>query len=132
MKRPMTQPTSFTSPFLATALLFAVTTAACGGSFPAPTERMANTTAAVRAAEEVGGNKEPQAALHLKLAEEQLEQAKKLMADEDNKRAEYVLMRADADAELALALSREASTKAEAQKARDELANLKKEAQGAQ
>ncbi len=134
MTRYSTQPSTRSSlsfrasGLIASVLLVSFGTAACGGSYPAPTEKMANTTAAVRAAEEVGGNKEPQAALHLKLAEEQLEQAKKLMAEEDNKRADYILMRADADAELAVALAREASAKAEAQKARDDLAALKKEA----
>jgi hypothetical protein len=43
------------------------------------------------------------------------------MNDGDNKRATYVLMRAQADAELALAMARENKTKAEAQVLVDKL-----------
>ena len=56
----------------------------------------------------------PQAALHLKLAEEQLLAAKALIRDNDNKRAEYVLMRAQADAELAIALAHVATSNVQA------------------
>lgn len=101
---------------------------ACGGSYPAPNERMATSTAGVRAAEELNADKSPQAALHLKLAREQLDQAKQLMAGGDNKRADMVLLRADSDAELAVALAREDLTKADAVKARDEVKALKTKA----
>ena len=97
-------------------------------SYPAPTERMATSTAAVRGAQESGASSNPQAALHLKLAQEQLEQAKQLMADGDNKRAEFVLLRADADAELAVALAREASARQQAEQAREEVKQLKSKA----
>ena len=93
---------------------------ACG-SYPAPTEKMSASQSSVRAAQEVNAASNPQAALHLKLATEQVDQAKQLMADGDNKRAEYVLLRAEADAELAVALAREASMRGEAQKAQDEV-----------
>jgi hypothetical protein len=86
---------------------------------------MANSAASVRAAEEVDAEKTPQAALHLKLAKEEIDQAKALMADGNNKRAEFVLFRADADAELAVALARETTTKADATKARAEVTALK-------
>ena len=61
-----------------------------------------------------------QAALHLKLAEEQVQSAKRLIRDNDNKRAEYVLMRAQADAELAIALSHVAVSNVQAGTAVDE------------
>jgi hypothetical protein len=57
----------------------------------------------------------PEAALHLKLAQEQFDKGKALMDDGDNRRATYVLMRSRADAELALAMARENKTKMEAQ-----------------
>jgi len=95
------------------------------GSYPAPVEKQANTAAAVRAAQEVGAQSNPQAALHLKLAQEQLDQAKQLIADGDTKRAEFVLLRADSDAELAVALAREASARAEAQTVQEQLRALK-------
>ncbi|MDB4993548.1 MAG: hypothetical protein JWM74_980 [Myxococcaceae bacterium] len=105
--------------------LIPLTLVACGASYPAPNERMASSAASIRAAEEVDANKTPQAALHLKLAHEEIDQAKALMADDNNKRAEFVLFRADADAELAVALARETTTKAEAEKARAEVTALK-------
>ncbi len=102
-----------------------MTLAGCG-SYPPPADKMATTTAATRSAEELGANKSPQAEFHLKLAQEQLADAKKLMADGENKRAEYVLSRANSDAELAVTLAREATMKAEAQKAQDDVRALKK------
>ncbi len=102
--------------------------APCGigcASYPAPTEKMANTTAATRSAEELGANKNPQAELHLRLAQEALTRAKQLIEDGENKRAESVLLRAQADAELAVMLAREAATRAEAEKAQEGLKALK-------
>ena len=49
----------------------------------------------------------PAAALSVKLAQEEVQKAKQLMEDGDNKRAELILMRAQADAELALAQARD-------------------------
>src|SRR5882757_3806873 len=81
---------------------------ACGG-YPIPTERMVASESALRGAQEVGAQNVPQAALHLRLAEEQIQKAKALINDGDNERADYVLLRAKADAELALALAKEAN-----------------------
>jgi hypothetical protein len=91
----------------------------CAGS-PVPNAKVASSEAAVRAAQETGSKSIPQAALHLKLAEEQLQSAKALIRDDENERAEYVLMRAQADAELAIALSRVAVSKVQAGTAVDE------------
>ena len=91
-----------------------VSVAACA-SYPAPTERLANALASIRGAQEVGASGSPQAALHLKLAQEQATQAKALMDDGKNERAEYVAQRAQVDAELALAMAREAQAGAQAQ-----------------
>ena len=96
----------------------------CGG-FPPPNTHMATAMSSVRAASEVGAEKDPQAALHLKLAQEQLDQAKQLMNDGDNKRADFVLSRAEADAELAVAQAREADMRSQAQAALDKLSALK-------
>lgn len=91
----------------------------------APQERMAASQAAIRAAEEVGADKVPAAALHLQLAREQIEQAKKLMADGNNMRADSLLQRAEADAELALSLGKEAPLRTDAQEAIDKLQAIK-------
>lgn len=87
--------------------------AGCGAT-AAPNARVASSEAAIRAAQETGSGNVPQAALHLKLAEEQLQSAKALIRDNENKRAEYVLMRSQADAELAIALSHVATSNVQA------------------
>jgi Domain of unknown function (DUF4398) len=91
------------------------------GSVPAPHEREASSQAAIRTATEMDAQQVPQAALHLKLAQEQFEKGKALMNDGDNARATYLLMRAQADAELSLALARENKTRTEAQTLIDKL-----------
>jgi len=79
----------------------------CGGA-AVPTEKLTAAEASMRAAQEVGANSVPQAELHLKLAEEQVQLARKLSADGENERAGAVLLRAKADADLALALAKDA------------------------
>lgn len=79
----------------------------CGGA-AVPTEKLTAAESAMRAAQEVGANSVPQAELHLKLAEEQVQLARKLSADGDNERASAVLLRAKADADLAVALAKDA------------------------
>jgi len=93
---------------------------ACGSS-PQPTERLATAQAAVRAAKEVGAKDVPQAQLHAQLAEEQVTQAQKMIEDGDNERAEMVLRRATADAELAVALARENESQKQAEAAESAL-----------
>jgi uncharacterized protein DUF4398 len=100
----------------------ALTLAGLGcGSYPPPTERMSTAEAAIRAAEEVGATNVPQAALYMKLAQEQTEKAKRMMQDGYNERAELELKRAQADAELAVALAREQDTVGKAQAAQAKL-----------
>lgn len=98
---------------------------ACGGSAPEPKDALAAAEAAYRSAEEVGAQKVPAATLHLKYARDQIEEAKKLMADGDNQRAEYVLLRAKADAELALSMAKNNNMKAEVEQVQKEVADLK-------
>lgn len=83
--------------------------AACA-SHPPPTEHLAASIAAVRGAETAGAAEVPRAALHLKLAEEQNEQAREMLGH-DNERADAMAIRAYNDAELALALTRAAHSK---------------------
>jgi hypothetical protein len=93
--------------------------AACASSYPAPTQRMADAMSAERSAKELGAASNPRARLHLSLAEEELTRAKALVESGDNRRAEFVLVRAKGDAELAVALMRETSAETEAQQALD-------------
>ena len=80
---------------------------ACGASMPPPTQRLADAQSAERSARELGANSEPGAQLSLKLADEQITLAQKAMSDGDNKRADSLLIRARADAELAVVQARE-------------------------
>ncbi len=74
-------------------------------------------TSGIRAAEEVGAANVPLASLHLQLAKEELEQAKGLAAKGEKEQADSKLMRAEADAELAVALSRGDAERLEAEAA---------------
>jgi hypothetical protein len=92
--------------------------AGCGSSFPPPTDRLASSEAAVRGAKELGAENDPQAALHVRLADEQISMARHLMRDGENRRADTVLQRSKSDAELAVMLTRERAAKTEADQAR--------------
>ena len=83
--------------------------------YPAPTQQVASSMAAVRAAEEAGAQDVPQAALHVKLAQEQLQSAQELMQKEKNKEAERKARRADSDAELAVTLAHEQAAQSKLQ-----------------
>jgi uncharacterized protein (DUF1501 family) len=101
---------------LATGLYLLLSVPAFGcASAPTPTEQMTSAKAAVRSAEELGASGVPAADLHVKLAQEQIAHASKLMEDGENERAKLMLQRAAADAELALALAKEAAARNAAQ-----------------
>jgi hypothetical protein len=109
------------------AVLGAVVVLGCGGA-PKPEGRIVSSQGAIRGASEAGAEGVPQATLHLKLAQEQRDQALELVKSGENHRAELLLERAEADAELALALAREASAKADAEKTDEELETISKQA----
>ena len=94
--------------------------AGCGGTFPVPTQQLADTESAERSAAELGAAGQPDAQLHMQLAHEQLLQAKANIEGGDNERASALLYRARADAELAIALTREQAAKTGAQGAVDQ------------
>jgi hypothetical protein len=97
---------------------------ACGGA-AIPQEQLTSAQAALKGAEVAGAGEDPKAALYLKLSREQLEKAKALIADSKNEEAARVLDRAQADAELSLALAKEATAKREAAQARQQSEELK-------
>lgn len=84
-------------------------------------------TSGIRAAEEVGAAEVPKASLHLQMAKEELEQAKKLSSQGEREKAVSMLMRAEADAELAVALSRESAEKSDAREAIERVRKLLKD-----
>jgi hypothetical protein len=83
-----------------------------------------DSTGAIRAAEEVGAAHNPEAALHLELAKEQFEHARKLTSPDDRPAATRLLLRARADADLSLALTRQGNSKLEALAALEKVKTL--------
>jgi hypothetical protein len=110
-------------------MLFAVAVAATGiiagcANVPLRTEA---STSGIRAAEEAGATRVPQASLHLQLAREELESAKSLAAKGEKEKADSMLMRSEADAELAVALSHKDAEKTEAMAAAERARQLRKD-----
>jgi hypothetical protein len=110
------------------ALAMFVALARCAAT-PVFSEKMALTEAPIRAAAELGASRVPQAALELKLAEDEMELAKQFLKDGNKQRADWLLLRAQADAELAVALAREAPLQAEAKSAMDQVKALQQSGQ---
>lgn len=78
----------------------------------------------MRAADEMGASKHPDAALHLKLAEENTRRGVKLLEEGEPKEARRALESAELDAELAIALVNEHETRARLQNINNELEEL--------
>jgi regulator of protease activity HflC (stomatin/prohibitin superfamily) len=109
-------------------MVFAVAIAIVVGCATAPAPlRTEASTSGISAAEEAGATKVPQASLHLQLAKEELELAKGLDAKGEKKKAASMLLRAEADAELAVALSRGDAEKSEAQAAVERVRKLRQD-----
>lgn len=98
---------------------------ACGGGYPEPRNQLTASEAAVRAAEVAGAQNSPQSALHLKRAREQVEIGRNLIQEGENERAEWVLKRAESDADLALAVASEEARRKQAAAAKEELDQLR-------
>ena len=101
---------------------------ACGGA-AVPQETLTAAKASVSGAEVAGAGANPDAALHLQRAKEQIAKAEALIADGDNEEAASMIDRATADADLALSLAKEAKAKTEAQETKEHLMRLKKTTQ---
>jgi len=103
-----------------------VAIAITSGCSSAPLRTEASTSG-IRAAEEVGAAKVPQASLHLQMAKEELELAQGLSAKGEKEEAASMLLRSEADAELAVALSREDAEKLEARAAVERVRKLRQD-----
>ena len=103
-------------------LLFVAIAAGCAGS---PALRTESSTSAIRAAEEVGASEVPRASFHLQLAREELAHAQDLGERGKKDEAASYLMRAEADAELAILVSREEAEKLEAAQAMERVRQLR-------
>jgi hypothetical protein len=108
--------------FVSTTLL-TLSVVACGGS-SLPPAKVADTQSSISAAAAVGADQNPQAALHLKMARDQLKQAQDLLADGKDDQAKLVLERANADAEVALMITREAEASANVKKTQGDVQAL--------
>lgn len=110
---------------LAVSVLFALAVAGCGSSPEAINQEAS--TSAIRAAQEVGASEVPSASLYLQLAKEGLEKAKALAANGNKEQAESMLLRAQADAELAIILSHGDADKTEATAALERVKTLRQD-----
>src|SRR4051812_38121305 len=99
------------------ACLAVVVFAGCATTVTLPSEHLTASEAAIRTAGELGAADVPAAALHLRLAQEEMNDAKALADAGNAERAELYLRRASADAELAVALVKEARARGEADRA---------------
>ncbi len=91
------------------AVALAVFTSGCAAkrvTADVPTERLAESQAAIRAAEQSGAARVPEAAVYLGFAQQQLVEAERLISQGRHDAAELQLRQASADAQLALALAR--------------------------
>lgn len=107
-------------------MLFAALIAGCASN---PEMNKEASTSAIRAAEESGASKVPSASLYLQLAKEELEFAKKLSENGEAEEAESMLLRAQVDGELAVALSRSDADKKEAIQAVERVRQLRQDNQ---
>lgn len=93
-------------------ILITLGIAACGSSKEVVDKNAS--TSAIRAAQEVGAAEIPSAALYLQLAKEGLAKAEAFVQEGQKLQAESMLLRAQADAELAIVLSHGDADKTEA------------------
>ena len=98
----------------------------CGASAP-PTLQQSKTQSAIRGAEVAGAEDTPKAKLHLKMAKDHLANAEQLISEEEYDDAALVLRRAEADANLAIALAKEAQARERAEDLQKKVQELKRE-----
>jgi len=110
---------------LAGSLLTGLFIAGCGSNSVVVDEE--STTSSIRAAEEVGATDISNASLYLQLAKEELVKAQTFAENGDKEEAESMLLRASADGELAVALSRSDTDKREAADAIERVKQLRLE-----
>lgn len=80
-------------------------------STTAPASSMAAAQASIRVADEMGARQNPSAALYLQYAREEYSQADNANRNGSGERAQRLLLRAQADADLAVALARRSAAR---------------------
>jgi hypothetical protein len=101
----------------------AVLTPACAGK-TLPQQQLMDTQAAITSAEELNGDEDPDAKLHLQFARDQLAAAKRMMKDGEDEEANRMLDRASIDADLALLLARTEQLREESREAQAQVDEL--------
>jgi hypothetical protein len=104
---------------------------ACATAPPLPAERLGQAEAEIRAAQEIGAERAPQARLHLQEARDTLASAKETNKDDPDGAARKLDI-ARAQAELANALAREQMARNEADQAHTRLDALRNGTEGAE
>jgi len=97
----------------------------CVSGGPVPADKLARSEAAVRGAQEIGAERNADGARYLQTARAEFAEGKKLVIEGEQVRATSLLLRAEADAELAMNITREATAIADAQKTRNDVRNLR-------
>jgi chromosome segregation ATPase len=110
------------------ALFAGLLAVACGGG-AVPSQKLINAQVAVRGAETAGAEQHPKAALHLKMARDQIAQAERFVDDDESEKAALVLDQAKADADMAYALSQEDQMRRQAEQAQARVEELRAQAQ---
>jgi hypothetical protein len=95
---------------------------ACGASVPPPNDAWAAAQADVGRAQAGGAPQSPDARLHLQLAQEDLQRAKQLIGN-DNERATTLTEVARSEAQLALTLAKSSAAEDNARRAATDLQN---------
>jgi hypothetical protein len=98
----------------------------CGGTVMSQS-KLADSEGAVRSADEVGARQVPAAGLQLKLAEDELGRAKGLSENGEGEKANRLLTRAQVDADLAIALAKEAAAAKSAEAVMSDVRSAKAE-----
>lgn len=89
-----------------------------------PQQQLMDTQAAITSAEELNGDEDPDAKLHLQFARDQLAAAKRMMNDGEEEEANRMLDRASVDADLALLLARTEKLREESREAQAQVDEL--------
>jgi Domain of unknown function (DUF4398) len=111
---------------LSGSVLFAMMIAGCSSG---PAINKEPSTSAISAAEEAGASTIPNASLYLQLAKEELDNAQRIATKGDKEEAQSMLLRAQADGELAVVLSRGDADKKEAVQAIERVRQLRQDNQ---
>jgi len=123
MAQPKKKECNFMKASIRVVIAGAVVGVACSADHALPAN-YAPTQAQIGAAEAVGAHNQPRAALHLKMARDEVAQAQELARRGDDREATRMLDRARTDAEMALMITREATARTEANQSERELQGL--------